>query len=263
LALVTYVVVAACAEQITAPEVETILRNVEHLTTDAPWDPTEREVPPDAYSRPIDYLWDRLGIPGAWQYTRFFEGAPPVVVSYSGVLKEYHGFVLERLTVPHDGGRGECGGPRWTLMLWHGRSQPDGILLAGGRFDRPLGPVQLCEDHTAGSPEPVVVAFPRPDDPDQYAWTSRSGSGHIGRGREISPCAFLAGGAVSYLADNGVTCTLTRHTVQLSSQLERNRHKSGSPLLRLAISRTEVPGIRWTIDCEHSRLNGGNLCQLD
>jgi hypothetical protein len=239
-AICLLVLVPACSERLTAPEAEAVLSAVEQPQGD-------RE------------LHERLGNRMGWaDELGRLSTVSRVRVRRDGRERSYSAIVFERVMVPPTGsGRSSCLGPRWSLFLWREDERPEGLVLTGGRFDRPLSPGGLCADITFSDPAPVVVWYP-PEAPDeQPAWVSGSGRGEIGPGMDSGPCEFLAPAEAQALyRSRGVTCRLTLHRVRLQSTLHPIAPEAsavalvrGRGAMRVEVPQVDVVGVRYTIEC--------------
>src|SRR5438876_6400003 len=81
-----------------------------------------------------------------------------VQVLLNGQPRSYHALVFERLLAPV--AEVPCAGTRRWLFLWREGDKPDGIGLAGGRFDERFGiPMKWCTDQHGwymDGPEPTL-----------------------------------------------------------------------------------------------------------
>ena len=234
--LAALILLAACSDTLTGPEAESVLRTIEQPALD----------PREARER----LWYDMGF---WEVLSRLRPASRVTVLQDGHKVEYSAIAFERVMIPTSGsGRSDCLGTRWSLFLWHEGGFPEGLVLSGGRFDRPLGIGEMCEDANFGNAQPMLVRYPAQGRGGQGGHVSTGGSGEIGPGAERGACAFLPEDAAAMLYGSlGVTCRLTRHRVRFDGELQpwTAAGTLGSQKMRVVLRPTEVIGVRYEVDC--------------
>ena len=193
---------AACTDTVTAPQAESVLRTLEANSENAV----------EARER----LWETMGL---WEVLSKLRPATRVTVTQNGEKTEYSAIAFERLMVPvHGSGVSKCLGTRWSLYLWREGERPEGLALIGGRFDRPLGSADMCNDVSSINAQPMLARYP-PRTPGD-GWISSGGSGYISPGADVGDCRFLSADAAATLYRNSsITCRLTRHRVGFEAEL--------------------------------------------
>ena len=185
-----------------------------------------------------------------------------VQVLLNGQPRTYHALVFERVLAPV--AEVPCAGTRRWLFLWREGDKPDGIGLAGGRFDERFGiPMKWCTDQHGwymDGPEPTLWRVRPPDDPHGNGWRASDGEGEIKPGVVAGGCVFLTPEAERVLRDQRrMSCEVTRHQVWFRGELRRwapappgkpLTTSEPDPLLRVELSSTEIMGVRYTVHCD-------------
>lgn len=227
---------SACVDKITAPQVEALLERLE--TPEFQATSCYEGSPP---FRGVGCVDDDLLV-------AFFAATPRVTVTFDGVPSRFHALVWQ-IAVIHEGdNQRECMGTRSFLHLRRMAENPEQLTLYGWRFDVPLSPSGFewpCGGPTLSTSD---------------AWESESGSASITPGVVVGPCGFLTSEAIELLTGLGFTCTITQHQVQFAASMRGPWTEPAATGRRsIALARTKIIGVRYTLDCARYRLGGRDL----
>ena len=216
---------AACTDRLTAPEAVALVNTVE-----------ESLAPGGTPQRWLGDVWKsdlRLGAPLA-----------RIALRRDGEKVVYRAIVFERVVLPsRDLENPACAGTRRAAYFWLADSNGL-VFFPGGVFDQRLVPaLGSCQREGA---DPLVSAIT----PHHGTWSQASAEGDISPGVVTGPCRFLEPQAEGVLrTEHGITCELTNHRVRFAAQL-LGHGLAGPDSMRLALDTTEIPGVRYTINCD-------------